>query len=370
MKRGLIFLILILIPIASAIDVEIDDDSICYPNGQIKAEMVIEVSETESDYTFTCSKITAYDNKDENVTAGFTCYVNGKKKTSLTIEAGEKEKITLISAENKFNESKRYRIRTKIDSQIKYAEAECFGYKFSCEDLRLKVSCAKKENRFEVIVGGMPELGEGEDILEYFEVMPNYKILSGTPIWTTGGTYRVEKRDDKYLLKVYPTVLEESIAIRMIKCPEEMYSAFGYSSCRDSFACAIDADCLTGQICEAGSCKELACDPCEYLEGRICKPKRCNDNNPCTTDSCNPITGECKYKKISEDCCATDASCEDGVACTDNKCINQKCVISEKVCEQPEDPCKKAVCKEPDGCIEKAKGIFCAIRLFFRNLFS
>jgi hypothetical protein len=372
MKRGLfIIFLLVLMPIAPAIDMEIDDDkTICYPNGQIKTEIEIEVSETEDAYTFNCRKIEAYDNKDENNTADFTCYVKGKKKSSLEIESGTKETITLVSAEKKFNESKNYKIRITIDSKREYAQQACPGYQFSCEGLKLHVNCVKKENRFEAVISGMPELSADANILEYFEVMPNYKIYYGTPTWTTGGTYRVERYDNKYLLKVYPPVVEESLAVRMTKCPEEMYNSFDYATCKSSFSCKTDEDCLKGQICQAGECKELVCSPCEYLEGSECKPKRCNDNNPCTTDSCNPKTGECVYERISEDCCATDISCEDGLACTENKCINQECITTEKICPESEDPCKIFVCIEPDGCIEKPKGLFCRIKLFFKNLFS
>ncbi|MSQ84262.1 MAG: hypothetical protein EXR77_15495 [Myxococcales bacterium] len=61
-------------------------------------------------------------------------------------------------------------------------------------------------------------------------------------------------------------------------------------NCSDGDACTV------GDLCAASLCKAGATKPCD-------------DNNPCTTDSCNPASGTCASA-------ANSASCSDGNACT------------------------------------------------------
>jgi hypothetical protein len=83
--------------------------------------------------------------------------------------------------------------------------------------------------------------------------------------------------------------------------------------------------CTTGDACSEGSC----------LPGA---PKSCDDENPCTDDQCDPMTGECANTDNTEPCddgdpctemdaCAGGACqagtpkwCDDGNACTDDYC--------------------------------------------------
>jgi hypothetical protein len=58
--------------------------------------------------------------------------------------------------------------------------------------------------------------------------------------------------------------------------------------------------CLVGGTCQSGACTDKV-------------PAQCNDNNPCTTDSCDPVTG-CTYTLIS---------CDDGNECTTDTCVSQ-----------------------------------------------
>lgn len=48
----------------------------------------------------------------------------------------------------------------------------------------------------------------------------------------------------------------------------------------------------------------------------------CNDNNPCTTDSC--VGGTCQNTPIAG-CCTTDAQCDDGDPCTTDSCVSSAC---------------------------------------------
>ena len=47
------------------------------------------------------------------------------------------------------------------------------------------------------------------------------------------------------------------------------------------------------------------------LAPAVCTPGSCNDNNPCTTDTCDPVQG----------CVYTPVSCDDGSVCTTDTCL-------------------------------------------------
>lgn len=372
MRKEVLFgiFLIVLLPIAySAVDIDINEAKTkCYPNGEMAGELIVSVPDSSDAYTFSCSSIYATEQYNENNSVKFECYADGKKKTSVDIASGEDQKITIITKERTFNESKSYRVKLEIGTKVKYLSASCPGYLFSCDAISLKTSCRKINEMYEVILNGLPEINEKEVISEYFEVFPNYRIFSGNPKWDTG-TFLVQNlEDDRYFMKVYAQNMQESVAIKFTKCPEEKYTSFSYSSCRENFVCSDEKDCPEGFLCENSACKELKCDPCEYLKDKKCVPRNCDDFNPCTTDGC--AAGKCTHNRTSAECCAGDIYCEDKLACTANRCIDNRCTVSDTICKQPEDNCQIAVCKEPDGCMIKGKNAFCSIKLFFRNLFK
>jgi uncharacterized repeat protein (TIGR01451 family) len=95
--------------------------------------------------------------------------------------------------------------------------------------------------------------------------------------------------------------------------------------------CVNNADCDDGNPCTSDTCNPLtgqcqstplpdgtACDdanPCTV--GNTCQagscgaPVVCSDGNPCTTDACDPATGACTF---------TALSCDDGNPCTTDTC--------------------------------------------------
>ena len=74
----------------------------------------------------------------------------------------------------------------------------------------------------------------------------------------------------------------------------------------DGTPCSDGNLCTTGDICKSG----------------ICQPggvPGCDDGQMCTTDACDPATGQCSHSGIAN-CCASDAACNDGNSCTDDAC--------------------------------------------------
>ncbi|WP_216673740.1 hypothetical protein, partial [Pyxidicoccus fallax] len=73
----------------------------------------------------------------------------------------------------------------------------------------------------------------------------------------------------------------------------------------DGATCIPDSLCQENGRCEAGAC--------------VGTPRSCNDDNPCTVDSCSPTQG---------------------------------CVTSQVACPVPSNPCKVGVCEREEGCTE------------------
>jgi len=104
----------------------------------------------------------------------------------------------------------------------------------------------------------------------------------------------------------------------------------------------------------------IAKDPCADAA------TRCNDNNPCTTDSCDPATGACV--NTAKDCndndsCTTDScntttgacvntliSCNDNDACTTDSCVAGACINAPIVCDD-DNACTVNSCDPLTGCV-------------------
>ena len=113
--------------------------------------------------------------------------------------------------------------------------------------------------------------------------------------------------------------------------------AGGAKSCDDSNACTADGCqnatglCIHTPVPNGLPCSDgTACTVGDGCNGGKCAsgaPKGCSDNDPCTTDLCNPANGACSHNKIIG-CggnCAKEADCpEDKNPCTTAKCDGNK----------------------------------------------
>ncbi len=164
------------------------------------------------------------------------------------------------------------------------------------------------------------------------------------------------------------------------KC-EVSKKADGTSCDADQSLCTKDDQCQTG-VCTPGAklscddknpCTDDVCDPtegCKFIantapcdadgdactESDICleklctagKNKVCNDNEPCTTDSCDKADGSCKTTNLS-------TACDDGNACTEgDKCGDKAgkwtCVSGVGPDCDDKNPCTKDSCDKTNGC--------------------
>jgi len=100
--------------------------------------------------------------------------------------------------------------------------------------------------------------------------------------------------------------------------------------------CDADGDaCTAGDKCDSGKCKAGA-------------PKKCNDNSPCTKDSCDKLTGKCVYDGSNfegQPCDADGSICTVGDTCKKGSCEPGK----KKNCDD-QDPCTDDECNPKKGC--------------------
>lgn len=100
-----------------------------------------------------------------------------------------------------------------------------------------------------------------------------------------------------------------------------------------------DGICDDGDKCTVGDrCIAGACYPGPMIS--------CDDNNPCTADWCNPLTG-CEHAP-------QDGPCDDNDPCTGpDHCWEGRCeTLGVTNCDDG-NPCTKDSCKPPTGCIHE-----------------
>ncbi|NOR85850.1 hypothetical protein GQ473_07080 [archaeon] len=112
--------------------------------------------------------------------------------------------------------------------------------------------------------------------------------------------------------------------------------------------CITNENCSKTQYCKVSTkqCLELDCEICDKIENHTCI-STCDDADICTVDFCG-AKGICKHN-ITESCCQSDTDCNDNLFCTNETCINNKCLYKNITCESS-NPCEMGLCIEPTGC--------------------
>ena len=116
--------------------------------------------------------------------------------------------------------------------------------------------------------------------------------------------------------------------------------------CSDGNPCTDDA-CDSGVKCvhsaNAAPCDDGdACTSGDGCDAKACKGQPsnlCNDNNPCTTDSCSSATGMCSHAVL------TGLVCDDG-----NPCSAADACDKTGVCKGTGDPCNDSNACTSDAC--------------------
>ncbi len=107
--------------------------------------------------------------------------------------------------------------------------------------------------------------------------------------------------------------------------------------------CDDDDTCTVNTVCKAGICV----DPLADSGGK------CNDGNPCTDDSCDKQLG-CLYK-------ANTAACDDGDKCTlGDICANKVCTKGKPNLCDDNNPCTTDLCNPQSGCVGITNSNLCS----------
>ena len=147
--------------------------------------------------------------------------------------------------------------------------------------------------------------------------------------------------------------------------------------CNDGSVCTLNDQCVLGQCkgqtincADTNSCTDDGCNAttgCFHTNNNVvCDDKDsctsasqcvngacqgtaatvCNDNNPCTDDSCNASIG-CVFTPNTQ-------PCNDGKVCTEaDTCAGGACNGTAKICND-NDPCTSDTCIEPSACVYTA----------------
>ncbi|MBW1809918.1 MAG: lamin tail domain-containing protein, partial [Deltaproteobacteria bacterium] len=131
--------------------------------------------------------------------------------------------------------------------------------------------------------------------------------------------------------------------------PGAVEGPLGAANCSDTLDndCDTDTD-LDDSDCQCGSDAECdngdACDGIETCVAGQCQngtPVVCNDDNPCTDDSCLPASGLCDF--VNDD----TNICNDGLYCTaSDYCSAGTCSGDARDCSYLDDDCNDGTCDE------------------------
>jgi hypothetical protein len=137
--------------------------------------------------------------------------------------------------------------------------------------------------------------------------------------------------------------------------------------CSDGFPCNGTETCLN-QVCIAGvppgngsSCSDgNVCDGAETCQAQVCTQGPgldCDDGNPCTTDTCDPVTG-CHHSSLPN-----STSCSDGAVC------NGAETCQGGTCTSGAPPADGTPCPDGNSCNgnETCSGGQCAPGVFLPN---
>jgi hypothetical protein len=127
------------------------------------------------------------------------------------------------------------------------------------------------------------------------------------------------------------------------------------TDCNDSNVCTVDTcdpsiGCVRTPVANGTSCSDGdICNGTEACQGGLCRSPGgldCNDVNPCTNDSCHPVTG-CSNTQLSD-----GTSCDDNNACNgEDVCQGGVCVSGSGLDCDDNNSCTDDQCIPGTGCV-------------------
>ncbi len=134
-----------------------------------------------------------------------------------------------------------------------------------------------------------------------------------------------------------------------LSCTGDKVDCDDNNPCTDD-SCDVVAGCIHTPVANGTDCNDgLFCTVVDKCSNGKCLgtgTPNCNDNNPCTSDSCDNTLARCVNNAV-----ANNTPCDDGNACsTGDRCVSGKCTfVSGKDCNDDNvctvDACESDVCK-------------------------
>src|SRR4029077_1560013 len=125
-------------------------------------------------------------------------------------------------------------------------------------------------------------------------------------------------------------------------------------NCNDNNVCTTDtcdpvAGCQHTPVTNGTSCSDgNVCNGVETCQAGACAPGtalNCNDNNPCTSDTCDPVAG-CQHTPVTN-----GTSCSDGNVCNGvETCQAGACAPGTALNCNDNNPCTSDACDPVAGC--------------------
>ncbi|MCB9788055.1 MAG: hypothetical protein H6744_15335 [Deltaproteobacteria bacterium] len=103
------------------------------------------------------------------------------------------------------------------------------------------------------------------------------------------------------------------------------------------YGCDDDDACSTGDTCQAGTCVGAA--------------TVCDDQDPCTDDSCDPVTGACVFEAAAACTCTVDTDCPSAGPCVQRTCSAQGLCVDTNLSGACSDG---SLCTTGDACAQGA----------------
>jgi hypothetical protein len=281
----------------------------------------------------------------------------------------QQEKTTECSVENEFGTCLGHRICNEdglspCDAQVP-AEESCDDIDNDCDDV-VDEGCDDDEDGFcdssMTTVGTPSSCGNGGGDCD-----------DGEPTVFPGATEKCDKKDNDCDGIIDNGLCEDGNPCTDDLCdPEEGCShPLNEALCDDGNSCTDNDHCFEGscqgaeKVCDDGNlCTSDLCNPVSELGCYfVNNSDACDDDgNPCTTDVCE--NGACQHKL------ATDLPCDDSNPCTEGDlCKSGTCVSGgPKNCDDDEQ-CTSDSCDQQQGCIyEVMQGTPCIYSLLICDI--
>lgn len=174
-------------------------------------------------------------------------------------------------------------------------------------------------------------------------------------------------------------ICDDADACTTDRCDTSLGCVHGAVTCNDTNACTSDVcdsarGCLFNDI--SASCVDASVcttDRCDPATGCVNAPIDCDDDNPCTAESCDAVSG-CASQVVTDgtrcnsglgSCqsgvceplgCASDGECNDGNACTQDRCdsARNECINTDISAScNDDDACTADRCDTELGCVNQ-----------------